>query len=165
MSSVIRILLIVLTTFFGFVVSIFMMIAQVLYFMSIETLEGYFNVLGIAYVILALILIVTNIPSIVCNAKIMKYKQRIRSIDVIDETFSSREMNARQYLPSKLLRNFNLVFYGSFLLNYVISTIQIAVSDQVDFIVAVLSVITVVCGAVMLIDAIVIRNRFRLDLD
>ncbi|PIE86750.1 MAG: hypothetical protein CSA03_03685 [Bacteroidetes bacterium] len=136
------------------------MIFQVQYFLSRETLEGYFDVLGMTYVILALTLIITNVPSIVCNVKIIRYKKQTRSIDLIDDTLSSREINARQGLPSKLLRNFNVIFYGSFLLNYVISTIQVALSYQGDYLVAVFAIITVISGIVMFIDAIVIRNRF-----
>ena len=162
MSNFLRILLMVIALLFGGFLAVLSMIYQVIYFLSLESLDGYFNVLGMTYVLLALTMIVTNIPSIFYHVKIMRFKRQTRSIDIIDDSLSSREEQLRETLPSRLLRNFNLIFCGSFLLNYIISMVQIAL-NQNDFYLTVVAIFLVIIGTVLFVDGIVSRSKFRVE--
>jgi hypothetical protein len=155
----------VLTFLFGGLSSVFYIIDEVIIVVNRENMDGYFNVPGMLTAILAILTSLTVIPSVICQMKIMNFNRKLASTDRIDEDFSNREQQALKSLPSKFLRNSNLLFSLAVTINYLwLLMVTVFLEDEFSpGLVFVLSVtlILLLCGVVLSIDAFRFRSKVK----
>lgn len=157
MPKAVRVLLIVITTFFGLVNSLGYIINEVIEVVTRENMDGYFNAIGMIMVILSLILILTNIPSIICQIKIMRLqKANVQASGLIDQLGNQAKM------PSNFLRTSNLVFAMTYCLYGLTSIFSTALYSTDSFsrnIIMVISLILLICGIILTFDGLKLKKQ------
>lgn len=149
----------IITALFGIINSTVYIITEIVEVMTRDSMVGYFNVLGMITVILSLILIFTNIPSVICQVKIMKLeKVRVNESNLIDQ------VENRIKIPSYFLRTSNLIFVITFCF-YGLSTLTYTLifdSDSVTRnILIIISLILIICGLVLTFDGFKLKKQAR----
>lgn len=152
-----RIVLLVISLIFGTLNSIGYIINEINVVANRPNLEGYFNPLGMVFAIAAVAMIITAIPSLICQIKLLQPAQKGHEIELIDEDFKARNARKLKNQPSKFLKRWNLIFSISFVINGLASLFHgIFVEPEKDITAFVISIATVLilCGLVLSIDAI-----------
>lgn len=157
MPKAVRVLLIVITTFFGLINSLAYIINEIIEVVTRENMDDYFNAIGMVMVILSLIIIITNIPSIICQVKIMRLnKENSKDTELIDQ------IGSQTNFPSSFLRTSNLVFamtYCLYGLTSIFSTALYSTDSLSRNIIMVISLILLICGIILTFDGLKLKKQ------
>ncbi len=157
MGNFIRIVMIVISCLFGFVNSFLYLLNEIHTVSRLDNLDDYFNILGMITVVLSLVIVATNIPSIICQVKIIRYKRSIKSSDLIDDRLSDRLLDTEKKLPSMKILTMNIVFSFTFTLYYIyVCGIGLFTEETstLGLIFLIFFIFLAIGGIVMFIDAI-----------
>jgi undecaprenyl pyrophosphate phosphatase UppP len=94
----------------------------------------------------------------------MSFKKRMASSDIIDEDYSNKEYLAWKTIPSSFLRNSNLTFSLTVVINFTLTLGQGLIMEKYSesiVSIAVISLVLIICGLLMTFDALKIRKQAR----
>ena len=150
----IRILVLILTTFFGFLISINYLVNEIISVLARNNFDDYFNVNGMIVLICSIFIVITTLPSFIYQIKMMKvYKPKLHSDQIIDD---NQINDLKSTVPYIFFRRSNFIFGVAFLilslqmLRLAIIQIPLPITKTIFII---LSLIMIACAVLLISDA------------
>lgn len=147
---------------FGFVSSSFYLYDELLRVINRPNMEGYFNVFGMFFVICAVIIVFTNLQSLIFNIQVISFVNKKLDNDLIDENEPDENVWLSK-VPNVFLLRSNMIFSLTFLFNGILIFFHAYFFEkyQVRIFILILSSIQILFGVLMTLDFIKINKMVK----